>query len=157
MTLPATRPWRPFSRPIWDPTGELTQLRSEILRMLGALSGTDGWTNDVEMTETDDGWLVTARLPGVAPEEVTVELEGRELSIRGRAEAEEESEEMQEFQRSAFHYRLTLPNEVDQDRVDATMDHGLLRVHLPRSPQARRRAITIGRPASGNGQARSTG
>lgn len=155
MSLPVTRTWRPFSRPAWDPTGELTQLRSEILRMLGALSGTGtdgGWTGDVEMTETDEGWLVTVRLPGIAPEEVAVEIEGRDLSIRARAEADEESEAMRDIQRSAFHYRLTLPTEVDQDRVDATMDHGLLRVHLPRSAQARRREITIGRPGTVGGR-----
>lgn len=153
MTLPATRSWRPFLRPAWDPTGEMTQLRSEMLRMLSALSGTTtdgGWTNDVEMTETDEGWLVTARLPGIAPEEVAVEIEDRDLCIRARAEADEESEEMRQIQKSAFNYRMTLPTDVDQDRVDATMDHGLLRVHLPRSAQSRRREITIGRPG-GNG------
>jgi HSP20 family protein len=58
---------------------------------------------------------VTARLPGVAPDEVEVEVEvdDREVAIRAR--------------------------------VDATMDHGLLTVRLPRTERSKRRTIHIGR------------
>jgi HSP20 family molecular chaperone IbpA len=46
-----------------------------------------------------------------------------------------------------FDYRLSLAGDVDVDRVDATMDHGLLTVRLPRLARGERRQIAIGRRA----------
>ena len=91
----------------------------------------------VDIDENDNGWTVVASLPGVAPEEVTVEIEDRELRVRGKTASAAD--------KAAFNYRLGLPGKVDPDRVDATMDHGLLTVRLPRATTTPRRDITVGR------------
>jgi HSP20 family protein len=128
-----------------------------------ALYGTRGGFPDVDLDEDDEGWTVTARLPGVAPEEVTIEVDDRELSIRARSEAEVTGGEGAERRRS-FDYRFSVPGEVDADRVDATMDHGLLTVRLPRTSRSKRRTIPVGRreatiegSATEGGQAESGG
>lgn len=131
---------------MWDPVGDLAALRKEMARMLEAFAGVikdAGGPADVDVDEDEDGWTVTARLPGLAPEEVLVEVDQRDLRIRPRIG---EGEHAATAHRTTFDYRLTLPGEVDQDRVDATMDHGLLTIRLPRLTRPGRRTITIQRP-----------
>ncbi|SCE80770.1 Hsp20/alpha crystallin family protein [Micromonospora mirobrigensis] len=128
----------------WDPMGELQSLRSELSRLVG---GRGGSTPDVELAETTDGWEVLVRLPGVAPEEVAVELDDRELCVRARSEAEVNADQgiPGGFETRGFEYRVDLPSRVDPDTIDAVMDHGLLRVHLPRAKRPAPRTITVGR------------
>ncbi|MEN3609182.1 Hsp20/alpha crystallin family protein [Plantactinospora sp. ZYX-F-223] len=132
----------------WDPLGELQALRAELGRLVGsALVGGRGGQPDVELSPSDDGWTVVARLPGVAPEEVALELDDRELCIRARSEAEVNADHGMVgsgSQARAFEHRVHLPAPVDPDRIDAVMDHGLLTVRLPKAPRPGRRTITIG-------------
>ncbi|TDC35947.1 Hsp20/alpha crystallin family protein [Micromonospora sp. 15K316] len=127
----------------WDPMGELQSLRAELRRLVSGRSGPP----EVELTEVPDGWEVIVRLPGVAPEEVAVELDDRDLCVRARSEAEVNAEQgiPGGFETRGFEYRVELPSRVDPDTIDAVMDHGLLRVHLPRSARPAPRTITVGR------------
>lgn len=134
----------------WDPFGELQALRAELGRLVGAalVGGRGGGGSDVDLVETPEGWRVEARLPGVAPEEVAVELDGGELCIRARSEEEVNAnyglgDTGSRFR--AFEYRVRLPAPVDPDRVTALMDHGLLTVVLPRRERPGRRTIAVSR------------
>jgi HSP20 family protein len=141
----------PARRSGWDPRSDLASLRSDMSRLLGALSGGragDSWFGDVDTDQDDNAWTVTARLPGVAPDEVAIDVEGRELTIRAKSDATDEGETATTRRRSAFNYQLTIPGDVDPDQIDATMDHGLLTVRLPRTGRAQRRSITINRAAT---------
>ncbi|MEQ4303853.1 Hsp20/alpha crystallin family protein [Plantactinospora sp. B6F1] len=138
-----TEPGRGTGDRGWDPIGELQTLRAELGRLVGGRGGQP----DVELRPVDDGWTVQARLPGVAPEEVALELDDRELCIRARSEAEVNADHGMvgsASQTRAFEHRVHLPAPVDPDRIDAVMDHGLLTVTLPRAPRPGRRTITIG-------------
>lgn len=128
----------------WDPLGELQSLRAELSRLVGG--GRSG-PPDVELGETAEGWEAVVRLPGVAPEEVAVELDDRELCVRARSEAEVNADHgiPGGFETRGFEYRVDLPARVDPDRIDAVMDHGLLRVRLPRAARPAPRTITVGR------------
>jgi HSP20 family protein len=128
----------------FDVLGNLQGLGSQLGRLIGRRG-----QHDVDLEPSDGGWRVTARLPGVAPEEVAVEVAGGELCIRARSEAEVNADNGMPGTGSAersFQYQLRLPADVDAAHVDAVMDHGLLTVTLPRGP-ASRRSITVGRPA----------
>ncbi|SCE76058.1 Hsp20/alpha crystallin family protein [Micromonospora chokoriensis] len=144
------RGWRGGRQQGWDPMGELQSLRAELSRLVGGRAG----GSDVELTETSDGWEVVVRLPGVAPEEVAVELDDRELCVRARSEAEVNADQgiPGGFETRGFEYRVNLPARVDPDAIDAVMDHGLLRVRLPRATRPAPRTITVGRtgPRSGS-------
>ncbi|MFD2763688.1 Hsp20/alpha crystallin family protein [Micromonospora eburnea] len=127
----------------WDPMGELQSLRSELSRLVGGRSGPP----EVEVGAVADGWEVVVRLPGVAPEEVAVEVDDRELCVRARSEAEVNADQgiPGGVETRGFEYRVDLPSRVDPDRIDAVMDHGLLRVRLPRAARPTPRTITVGR------------
>ncbi|MFC6018602.1 Hsp20/alpha crystallin family protein [Plantactinospora solaniradicis] len=131
----------------WDPIGELQALRTELRRLVGSAVGGRGSSPDVELHQSDDGWTVIARLPGVAPEEVALELDDRELCIRARSEAEVNADHGMAgsgTQTRSFEHRVHLPAPVDPDRIDAVMDHGLLTVTLRKAARPGRRTITIG-------------
>jgi HSP20 family protein len=154
MTYPAQR-----SAYGWDPLAELQALRAELGRMVGSGPGRT-WGGDVDIDRTEEGWTVTARLPGVAPDEVAIELDERELCIRARSEAEvneQQNGQATGSRRRSFEYRVLIPGDVGADQIDATMDHGLLTVRLPRATRARRRRITVGQrtPAGQVSQAES--
>ncbi|TDB72408.1 Hsp20/alpha crystallin family protein [Micromonospora sp. KC723] len=134
--------------------GELQSLRSELSRLVGGR----GSSPDVELVETTDGWEVVVRLPGVAPEEVAVELDDRELCVRARSEAEVNADHgiPGGFETRGFEYRVDLPSRVDPAAIDAVMDHGLLRIHLPRAKRATPRTIVVGRAGRSGGSAGGT-
>jgi HSP20 family protein len=158
MSYPV-RPWRGRGGYRRDPFAALDAVQERMSRVFGeALAGYRGrtpmWHPDIDVDETADGWVVEVRLPGVAPEEVVVDVSDRELIIRSRHEESNEGEAPEESQAqapvrvrrwSSFLYRLTLPSEVDTQRIDATMDHGMLTVTLPRSTESRSRSINVGR------------
>ncbi|MCN0180340.1 Hsp20/alpha crystallin family protein [Salinispora arenicola] len=127
----------------WDPMGELQMLRAELGRLVGGRSD----SRDLRLDETADGWEVVVRLPGVAPEEVAVELDDRELCVRARSEAEVNADYgiPGGSENRGFVYRVDLPSRVDPDAIDAVMNHGLLRVRLPRATRPAPRTITVGR------------
>jgi HSP20 family protein len=142
-----------------DPFGDLRAVSDELSRLFGsALLGGRGGFPEVDLEEDDDGWTVIARLPGVAPEEVIVEVDDRELSIRARREGGVGGEEAAATERhGGFDYRLSIPGDVNADGVDATMDHGLLTVRLPRAERSKRRTVAVGRATIGGSTAeRST-
>jgi HSP20 family protein len=107
---------------------------------------------DIDVDETPEGWVVEVRLPGVAPDEVTIDVTDRELSVRARHEEGEQAPATTEQpgarasrRFSDFSYRLSLPSDVDSDGITATMDHGLLTIKLPRSASAKSRRIEVER------------
>ncbi|WP_018252514.1 Hsp20/alpha crystallin family protein [Salinispora mooreana] len=127
----------------WDPMGELHSLRAELGRLVGGRPD----STDLQLDETEDGWEVIVRLPGVAPDEVAVELDERELCVRARSEAEVNADYgiLDGSEARAFAYRVELPSRVDPEAIDAVMDHGLLRIRLPRTARPEPRTITVGR------------
>jgi HSP20 family protein len=140
----------PVRPPRRDPFASLEAMQERFNRMLGdAITGYRGrtpfWHPDVDVDETDDAWTVDVRLPGVAAEEVTIDVNDRELSIK--TTKTEESAGRSRY--SDFSYRLTVPSDVDIDAIDATMDHGLLVVRLPRTKTSRSRRISVARQIAG--------
>ena len=96
----------------------------------------------MDMTEKEKAYEVTAELPGMAESDVEVKLANGNLSIRGekREEKEEKDKERHVSERSygAFHRLFRLPDDVDADGVEAEFRNGVLKVTLPKSPEARK-------------------
>jgi HSP20 family protein len=99
----------------------------------------------VDIEETDDAWIVKAELPGVQRDNVTVEVRDGDLRITGKLDEDEQREgtvrqRMRKMGR--FEYRTTLP-EVDAERVEASLDNGVLTVRVPRPASAQARQIEV--------------
>jgi HSP20 family protein len=144
---------RTGARGPWDPFAELEQLSDRMRRMLDQTFGGFGpearqagsWTPAVDLEETDDAYVVEADLPGVKREDVNVELIGNELSIAGECRRSERSGTMRRQTRRTgrFDYRVTLPDHVDAERVDASLADGVLTVRVPKAEHSQRRQIEI--------------
>jgi len=94
--------------------------------------------------ERENEFVVRVELPGFAPEEVRVELLGERLSIEAEHPVPAEGAEVRP-ERERRHVRriMTVPEGIDPARVEATFRHGVLEVHLPRTPEATARRIEV--------------
>jgi HSP20 family protein len=147
-------PVRPSPRGVrHDLLAGLEAMQVRVNRLLGdAFTGhrgrTPSWHPDIDIEEGEGGWLVVARLAGVAPEEVAIDIDDHDLVIRA-ADAGEEPAGLSPYARTlrptAFYYRLVLPSGVDTDAIEATMDHGLLVLRMPRSTVSHSRRIPVAR------------
>ena len=100
----------------------------------------------VDIYEVENGLMLLADVPGATPEGVTVTLERRVLSIH--AQAAEHAPEgyslvYQEYEVGDFECQFTLSGEFDADRIEASLTDGVLRLTIPKAPEAQARTIQI--------------
>jgi HSP20 family protein len=81
--------------------------------------------------------------PGVVESDVDVSMHGDELAICVERKQEQKSVGFDSRRYGRFEQRMTLPSAVDAERVEATLNGGVLRVTLPKSEQAKPRKITV--------------
>lgn len=134
----------------WDPWREMDALFGRMNRLMGGVLGQPaatrfgGWAPRVEVTETEQGYQVEAEVPGLKPEELRVEVDAGLLRIHGESRRdEEETAGTRGSRRGRLDYQLRLPSDVDPEKVEADLDHGLLTVRLVRSEPSGRRQVEI--------------
>jgi HSP20 family protein len=152
----------------WEPVRELTSLQNDMNRLFNTFfdtpsTGNGGntprrWIPAMDLVETDEHFVLKADLPGLAEEDVNLEVEDNVLTVSGerKAEHEDKREGYVRVERSygAFRRSLTLPEGVDPEGVSARFDKGVLEVHIPKPEERkpRRVAIQVGdRPAAIDG------
>jgi HSP20 family protein len=99
--------------------------------------GRQGWGLDVQ--EKDKEVVVRAEVPGFDENELDVQLNNDELTIRAEKQQKEDGQERY----SRYYRSLTLPPGVDAEKAQASYRNGVLELHFPRSEQARGRRIPI--------------
>lgn len=93
------------------------------------------WQPAVDILETGDAYLLRAELPGVAREEVEVEIEGRRLALSGRRRppaGDDGTFLRMERGYGPFLRTFELGSDVDPDAVTARLRRGILEVELPK-------------------------
>jgi HSP20 family protein len=105
------------------------------------------FTPPIDAYATKEAFVVKVALPGVLPEFVETTIEGDTLIIRGTYEAYVEKEEISylfhELPRGEFRRTLVLPAGLKTEAVDATFEHGLLTVFIPKVEEIKPRHITV--------------
>ena len=103
------------------------------------------WTAPADVEETDDGYLVEIDLPGVAPEDLNLELNENQLRISGEIKEREHTGVLRRRGRRVgqFEHVLALPGEIDRDHVEAKLADGVLSVRLRKSAGERPRRIEV--------------
>lgn len=96
---------------------------------------------NVEVGETDEALEVTAELPGIAKEDVDVSVSDNVLTIKGEKREETDREEkdyhLKERSYGSFRRSFTLPANVDVDKTEAKTEDGVLRITIPKLPEAK--------------------
>jgi HSP20 family molecular chaperone IbpA len=104
------------------------------------------FTPDVDIFETDREITILADMPGVAADSVTIDLRDGVLTLSGDVkpwEGPDESDVLVELEIGKYYRQFTLSEVVDQNRIEAKVDDGVLRLHLPKSEKAMPRKITV--------------
>lgn len=99
----------------------------------------------VEMKDSDKDIQVVAEVPGLEEKDVEVLLEDGTLVLRGEKKAESEDKDRRISERFYGHFerRIPLGYEVQEDKVNATFNNGLLTVTLPKTEQAQSKSKRI--------------
>jgi len=101
----------------------------------------------LDVTEADDALEVTAELPGVNKEDVDVSIVSGMLTIKGEKKSEKEDKQenayMLERSYGSFSRSIPLPFELGTSDVDASFKDGVLKIRIPRPPEAKQEAKKI--------------
>lgn len=105
------------------------------------------WAPAVDIIEEKDRFVLRADLPGVAADDIDINMEDGILTIAGERHTEkhENTEGVRRFERVSgrFYRRFTLPDSVDADNIQARSTNGILEVTIPKSPEVQPRRISV--------------
>jgi len=139
----------------WRPFRGLTSLREEMDRMWDRFFrdwpapeiAREGWMPSVDLSETKDEILVKAEVPGMDPKDIDISLSDDLLTIRGekKQENEEKEENYHRVERTygSFSRSVRLPVGVQSSKVKANYKDGVLKIALPKSPEAKKKEVKI--------------
>jgi HSP20 family protein len=100
-----------------------------------------------DIFEAEDALTVVLEMPGVAKDNVNINVENDVLSVEGRLDFSK-YESMQpvytEYNVGHYHRSFALSNKIDQSKIAAEMQDGVLTITLPKAEQAKPRKISIG-------------
>jgi HSP20 family protein len=136
----------------FDPVAGLEALQRELERVFDKPFGIDlgpsgrGVFPPVNVFSDRDSYVVKLEVPGIAPEDVSIEAEGRTLTVSGKREVPAPSGgsfHRRERGTGRFSRSLQLPADLDLSRAEASCKHGILTVRVPKREEAKPRQITV--------------
>ena len=142
----------------WSPFQEFVSLRDAMDRLFNESmvrpNGLVGRTSTpYDLYETEEGLTFRFAVPGIRPEDVEVTVNQGTLSVKATypQPAEEQTGWIWHVrglpQSGEFQYSFRLPTAVDADRAEATFEHGVLTLSLPKAEAAKPKRIQIGGPS----------
>ena len=101
-------------------------------------------TPSVDIYENSEEILLFADLPGVKKDDITIDLDNGQLTVVGNRYMEQEKDmQLEEFGSAQFRRVFSVPQGIDQTKVDAELNDGVLKLHLPKSESVKPRRIEI--------------
>jgi HSP20 family molecular chaperone IbpA len=101
-------------------------------------------TPPVDIYETQEGLVVKADLPGVAKDSMDVRVENNLLTIRANAAHVAPGDPIyREYELANFFRQFELNERVDQSKISAELNHGVLTINLPKAEEAKPRKIDV--------------
>ncbi|WP_088286446.1 Hsp20/alpha crystallin family protein [Ideonella sp. A 288] len=102
----------------------------------------------IDLSEADGSYAVKAEIPGVRKEDIDVRIDGNQVTISAEVKQEKEEKEGQRVLRSERQYgfasrSFTLADTVDEAKVEARYQDGVLQLTLPKRSPATQKRITI--------------
>ena len=104
------------------------------------------FTPDVDIYETDTQIVLLADMPGVLAKDLVIDLRDDVLTISGDIaplEAAEEEDILIEYETGRFSRQFSLAEVIDQQKIEAALENGVLRLTLPKIDKATPRKITV--------------
>jgi len=143
----------------WDPFREMVTLREKMNRLFeDAVVGqreekdlvSSTWSPSVDIFETENEIVLTAELPGIEDKDIEIKLDDNTLTLKGERQLEKETKEenYHRIERSygSFYRSFTLPHYVDQDKIRAEHEHGVLKILIPKKLESKPRSVKVVKP-----------
>lgn len=142
----------------WDPFKELEEMQNRLSTLVGrAPVRKNGereeslrlveWAPLVDIVEDEKEYLIKAELPEVKKDDLKISVQNDVLTLTGERtfEKEDKGKKYHRVERAygSFARSFTLPEDADAGKVNAEFQHGVLKVHLPKSEKARPKSIEI--------------
>ena len=141
----------------WDPFGDVTRFGlfdqpfdNLVRRFVRSIPVRDetAMTISVDVNESDKAYTVKAEIPGVSKDDISVAIEGNQVSISAEVKKEKEEKEGEKVLHSERYYgsvyrSFTLPMDVDQSRSEAKYAKGVLELTLPKKAGAAAKQLEI--------------
>jgi HSP20 family protein len=135
----------------WAPDADVDTLSDQVERLLAGVLNTFGGvasrTPPVDVRRDGNSLEIEAAVPGFSPDEITVTADNGRLAIDAQKKAEAVRKEESFVRRERFVGRLyremPLPDAADIERVNATLENGILRITVPVSENAEPKRIQV--------------
>ncbi len=131
----------------WTPFFDSEDMDKAFGSLMPTLRGSDDFMPAIDMYEDKDNVIVETQLAGIDPEKVDISIENDVLSIKGEGEKKHEVEEKnyyrKEIRRGSFYRSIPLPAHVMGDQARAINEAGVLKIMIPKAPEAKPNKIKI--------------
>lgn len=140
----------------YKPLGDLFDLKREMDSLFNArfprsffdsYFSDDTWAPLVDIEEDKDAFTVTAELPGMKKDDINISIDDNTLVISGKRESKKEEKEKtyHRVERSygSFYRAISLPRDIDENRIKAAFNEGVLEISLPKSDKSKTKQIEI--------------
>ncbi|MDR9403699.1 MAG: Hsp20/alpha crystallin family protein [Halothece sp. Uz-M2-17] len=136
----------------WNPYAEMSSFRRQLDRLFDDIAnqtaiGGHNWQPAIELEDSGENLVLKAQLPGLKPDDLDISASRDAITISGEYRSEEESEEKgtyhSEFRYGKFSRTVNLPVEIQQDKVTADYQNGIVSLTLPKVEDAVNRPVKI--------------
>ena len=109
----------------------------------------------IDLREKEDYFLISADLPGLTAEEISIDVNDGTLSISGERKSEHEEKDKsgkvhrQERRYGSCERSFTLPPNIDEENIQARHENGVLEVMVPRAATSKKKNIKVEASKSG--------
>lgn len=127
----------------WDPFRDLIRIQHGLERL--ATNGPQGWAPAVDLCETQDSFVFTVELPGLARDQVRIDVHENKLTLQGRREARVSCESYLQVERGHGEFCRTflMPHAVNAEGVTADLVDGVLTITVPKNPADAPRRVVV--------------
>lgn len=143
----------------WNPLAEFEDILDRYNRQLAGRNTTDpangtreimqktDWAPMVDISENKDAFVIKAELPGIKKEDVKVSVQDGVLTLQGERnyETTDDDDKRHRVERFYGHFSrsFTLPENVDDENIQANYQDGILELTLPKQDKAKPRSIEV--------------
>jgi HSP20 family protein len=138
----------------WDPFQDMLSLREAMNQLMEEsfvrpAAGRNGqsFVPALDLSETAEGYLVEAAVPGLKPEDLEITVENNVLTIKGetRQEVDDKQRNFHRVERryGSFQRTVGLPTTVKADAIKAELTDGVLRLEIPKAEEVKPRKISV--------------
>jgi HSP20 family protein len=126
----------------WDPLRDLLAIQHRLERLSSA---PQGWAPPVDLCETADSFIVTAELPGLARDQIRIDVHDGRITLQGRRDARVPCEQYHQVERGhgEFSRTFTLPPTVSADHISADLRDGVLTIVVPKGTSDGPRRVDV--------------